>query len=70
MVETKNNYKHKRYNNNRRGNFRNFKNNNSEQKGLLNFLFSVNGKISKADAEKLKNKLFDATNGKVNVIIV
>lgn len=47
MVETKNNYKHKRYNNNRRGNFRSFKNNNSEQKGLLNFLFSVNGKISK-----------------------
>src|SRR5574344_685339 len=31
---------------------------------------SVNGKIPKADAEKLKNKLFDATNGKVNVIIV
>lgn len=31
---------------------------------------SVNGKIAKADAENLKNKLFDATNGKVNVIIV
>lgn len=49
MVEnSNNNYKKKRYNNNRKGNFRKFKNNTPMTKhGLFNFLFSFDGKISK-----------------------
>ena len=47
MVETKN-YKNNGRKYNRRGSFRNYKNSTPmKKKGLLNFLFSFNGKISK-----------------------
>ena len=47
MVEAKN-YKNNGRRYNRKGNFRNYKNSTPmKKKGLLNFLFSFNGKISK-----------------------
>lgn len=48
MVENSNNNYKKRYNNNRKGNFRKFKGNAPMTKrGLFSFLFSFEGKISK-----------------------